>query len=154
MVRLISFRFEHTNKWEWLSIWNVDKTFPIFVSFHSKLQHEQECAVTYRNHSTWHETFDSISTLWIRLFFKNKNWKKPGEISSIAFQQANGFCNFYPKCIVPESWAFFRYEFKWNYGANDSYKRLFDTYEKRKEIDRYTLSFARRKNFFHHIWTQ
>ena len=106
MVRLISFRFEHTNKWEWLSIWNVDKTFLIFVSFHSKLQHEQECAVTYRNHSTWHETFDSISTLWIRLFYKNKNWKNPGKISSIAFQQANGFCNFYPKCIVPESWAF------------------------------------------------
>ena len=32
--------------------------------------------------------------------------KNPGKISSIAFQQANGFCNFYPKCIVPESWAF------------------------------------------------
>ena len=107
MVTLISFLFEHTNKWEWLSIWNVDKSFPIFVSLHSKLQHQQECAVTYRNHSTWHETFDSISTLRIRLFYKNKNWKKQGRyISSIAFQQANGFCNFYPKCIVPESWAF------------------------------------------------
>ena len=39
-------------------------------------------------------------------FIKIKLKKNPGKISSIAFQQANGFCNFYPKCIVPESWAF------------------------------------------------
>ena len=39
-------------------------------------------------------------------FIKIKTEKKTWKISSIAFQQANGFCNFYPKCIVPGSWAF------------------------------------------------